>query len=415
MPLLTSLKPESLRAVLPPGWTAASAWAALREALGRRLGPAHAGLLAEPVAGATPGSAGWAADGAARRFYDLDAQSRDALKAELGRLVSDIRRLGDEIRRAPKDRDAALLPLLPLALEIPGWDYVYAVDGRPVLAGWGHVGANAAGPLGLLAALDDRIPVAEPPRRAWGVWAATFAALLVLLALTPVIARVLPWAWFLDSSLPVCRIDDDRLRPLADLEDERARGKALQTQLASLRIEMGEKQAQCPLPEPPPPPPPQVAAAPPPPPPPPPPKKEPPPPPPPPPPEPQGDLPADKWAQKDLKMLEGCWNRVTNMQTRDIRTGRIHPVRTWRMCFRGDGTGTQDMEYVNGRRCNSNVQAHFDQDRLVIDSTRDVPCSDGGAVFRTIEDCRRISAAEADCTGNQPRIGGGNIRSTFKR
>jgi hypothetical protein len=414
MTLLASLKPESLRPVLPAGWTPGAAWTALRDALGRRLDRAHAGLFAEPVAGNAPGTVGWAGAGDARRFYDLDAGSRDALKAEIGRLVSDIRRLGEEIDRNPKDRDATLRPLLTAAVEIPGWDYVYAVDGRPVLAAWGHVGAGAAGPIGVLAALDDRRAFEPPPGRPWGVWAATFAVLLLLLALTPFIARALPWGWFLDASLPVCRIDEDRIRPLADLEEERARGKALQTQLASIRGEIGAKQAQCALPEPPPPPP-QVAAAPPPPPPPPPPPKREPPPPPPPPPEPRGDLPADKWAEKDLKMLEGCWNRVTNMQTRDIRTGRVSPVRTWRMCFRGDGTGTQEMEYVNGRRCSSNVRANFDQERLVIDSVRDVPCSDGGAVFRTIEECRRLNETEADCIGNQPRVGGGNIRSTFKR
>jgi hypothetical protein len=252
MTLLASHKPESLRPVLPAGWTPAAAWAALREALSRRLSPAHAALFAEPVAGAAPGTIGWTADGAARRFYDLDAPSRDALKREIGRVVSDIRRLGEEDGRNLKDRDAALPPLLAAAVEIPGWDYVHAVAGRPVLAAWGHVAPGASAPRGILRALDDGVAWTPPPRRPWPVWAATAAVLLLLLLATPIVVRTLPWGALLDPPLPVCRIDEDRLRPLTELEEHRERGRALQSQLASLRLELAGKQAQCPLPEPPP-------------------------------------------------------------------------------------------------------------------------------------------------------------------
>jgi hypothetical protein len=252
MTLLESHKPESLRPVLPAGWTPPAAWAVLHEALSRRLSPAHAALFAEPVPGAAPGTIGRAAGSPARRFYDLDAPSRDALKREIGRLVSDIRRLGEEVGRNLKDRDAALPPLLAAAVEIPGWDYVHAVAGRPVLAAWGHVAPGASAPRGMLRGLDDGVAWTPPPRRPWPVWAATAAALLLLLLATPIVVRAMPWGALLDPPLPVCRIDEDRLRPLTELEEHRERGRALQSQLASMHIELAGKQAQCPLPEPPP-------------------------------------------------------------------------------------------------------------------------------------------------------------------
>jgi hypothetical protein len=297
----------AFRSVLPEGWTAAGAWPALTELLARRLAPAHAALFARPVEG------GWEAEGAAvRRFHDLDAARRAALTAEAGRLLSDIRRLREALAATPRDPDASLAPLLAAAAEIPGFDHLWAVDGRPVLTAWGHVPAGAPGPLGLLARFDDGVAWIPPARRPWAVWGATAAALLLLLAVVPLIARALPWDWAA-GLLPACGIEDDRLTPLHDLDAARARGKSLQAELASLREALGRKQAQCPLPEPT-----RVAAAPPPPPPSPPPRPERPPPqvqppPPPPPPAPPPQLREDQ----------------TRVQQRGGRTGRLQVILAW--------------------------------------------------------------------------------------
>jgi hypothetical protein len=310
MPILADLPAGALASVLPEGWTAPAAWAALRELLTRRLSPAHAALFAEPAI--ANGRISWAVEAAAvRRYHDLDAAARTALSAELGRLASDIRRLGEALRLARRDPDARLAPLLAAALEIPGFDQLHAADGRPVLAGWGHVPAAAGGPLGLLAALDDGRPYVPPPRPPWRVWGATVAVLLLLLALAPLIARAWPVDWFA-ADLPACRIDEDRLRPLLALDEARQRGKTLQDQLASLRAELGGKQAQCPLPRP------QVAAAPPPPPPPPP-RREPPPPPPQPPTPPPPPPPAPPQLREDQQRVE----------QRGGRTGRLQVILAW--------------------------------------------------------------------------------------
>ena len=77
----------------------------------------------------------------------------------------------------------------------------------------------------------------------------------------------------------------------ASLDDLQLDEKKLNVELAALQADLKNKVAQCKPVEPPKPPPPPPPVA-----------KAPPPPPPPPPP-----LPADRWAQKDLGILQGCW------------------------------------------------------------------------------------------------------------
>jgi hypothetical protein len=294
----------ALRSVLPAGLTAARAWPALTGLLARRLSRAHAGLFAAPAGG------GWEIEGASvRRFTDLDAASRAALTAEAGRLLSNIRRLREALAATSPDPDAALAPLLEAAPEIPGFDHLWAVDGRPVLTAWGHVPASAPGPLGLLARFDDGVAWTPPPRRPWAVWGATAAALLLLLAIVPLVAPALPWGWAA-GPLPACGIEDDRLAPLRDLDDARARGKALQAEFASLREAFGRKQAQCPMPESP-----RVVAAPPPP--------SPPPRPEPPPRPPQVQPPPPAPAPPQLGEDQ------TRVQQRGGRTGRLQVILAW--------------------------------------------------------------------------------------
>ncbi|HEY6716627.1 MAG TPA: hypothetical protein VI232_09805, partial [Reyranella sp.] len=130
-------------------------------------------------------------------------------------------------------------------------------------------------------------------RPAGGGWPRWLAALLfgLLLLLTLLIA-----SWFLracapvDSSMNLTTFEtpappappppaDPTSALKASLDDAQADEKQLKAELAALQADLRNKVAQCKPVEPP----------------------KPPPPPPPPP------LPADRWAQKDLGMLQGCW------------------------------------------------------------------------------------------------------------
>lgn len=245
---LIATRPQDLRPLMPmpPG----EAFAALQAVAGR-LSPAHAALFAMPVA--EEGGIAWGAPGArVARYADLDAASRAALTAEAGRILSDLRR---EAEREAASGGGPLAALWPAIAEIPSFDLVFAVDGRPVLAGWGHVGAAAPGPLGLLARFDDGLPWQPPPRRPWGVWVATLAALALLALLAGLIAPLLAWR-FLTPPQAACVAAQGDLEALARLVEAERGERDLRTELARLEEELGRRRLACPLPRPPDPPPP---------------------------------------------------------------------------------------------------------------------------------------------------------------
>lgn len=133
-------------------------------------------------------------------------------------------------------------------------------------------------------------------------------------------------------------------------------------------------------------------------------------------PPPEPDIPEQEWEEQDLGLLEGCWERVTNMVVIDHETGEETPVAEWRICFDEQGNGTQELTYENGVTCSGTVTAEFRPDgrmRLIDDG--DLPCSDGTRIFRGINDCRRLPDGTARCVGRQPEVGVDNIRSLFRR
>lgn len=237
---LAATRVQDLRPLLP--MPPAEAHAAL-QAEAQRLSPAHAALFAQPVA--EEGAIAWAAPGARMaRYADLDAASRATLAAEAGRILSDLRR---EAERQAAEGGGALARLWPAIAEIPSFDLLFAVDGRPVLAGWGHVGATAPGPLGLLARFDDGLPWQPPSRRPWGVWAATLAALALLALLAGLAGPLLAWR-FLSPPQALCVAAEGDLAALARLVETERSERDLRTELARLEEELGRRRLACPLP-----------------------------------------------------------------------------------------------------------------------------------------------------------------------
>jgi hypothetical protein len=251
-PLIT-LPLDGYRAILPAGQDHAAAHRALTALLNDALGPEVTGFFA-PVSATEHGLSFFAPEGRVARFAELDATGRDRLRAEIGRIISELRRAA-ALAAVENPAGAGHLPaLVAAAIEIPSFEQVFAHEGRPVLAGWGMAPGNAPGGLGLLSDLDDGKP-AEAPARA--PLAALGAALLALLLLGALAAFASPWiARWLAPEPGMCRVEQGDLDAMQTLLRERERERELRHRMATLEEELGRRRAECPLPEPPPPPPP---------------------------------------------------------------------------------------------------------------------------------------------------------------
>jgi hypothetical protein len=242
----------------------------------------------------------------------------------------------------------------------------------------------------------DVLGEAEQARLPW--LAALLVGVLLLLAL-------LIGSWFLRACAPV-----DPSTNLTTLETppppapppppdptaalkvslDEAQGDAsrLKAELAALDADLKNKLAHCPPveppkpPPPPPPPPPPVAKAPPPP------------------------LPADRWAQKDLSMLQGCWRLGHDTQGNIGISGRSEmcSVKAGRICFSGGGRGERETTAVCPRtgtiRCTAPITARFDNDSTLGTTQPPVSCNPMGTSWNGPPNsltCRRVNDALAIC------------------
>jgi hypothetical protein len=236
----------------------------------------------------------------------------------------------------------------------------------------------------------------RPTGRGWSRW---LAALLVglLLLLTLLIA-----SWFLRACAPVDPSTnltaletpaapappppiDPTLALKASLDDAADDEKKLRAELAALQADLRDKVAQCKPVEPSkPPPPPPVAKAPPPPPP----------------------LPADRWAQKDLGMLQGCWRLGHDTQGNIGLGGRAEScaVKAGRICFQGNGSGERQTTAVcpgtGTITCTAPITARFGNDTSLGTTQPAVRCNPTGTSWNGPPNsltCRRVSDSLAIC------------------
>ena len=254
-PLIT-LSLDGNRAILPAGQDHPGAHRALTALLSETLGAEVSGFFA-PVTATEQGMNFFAPEGRVARFAELDATGRERLRAEIGRIISELRRAAALAAAKDPARAGHLPALVSAAIEIPSFEQVFAHAGRPVLAGWGVAPANAPGGLGLLRDLDDGKP-AEAPARA--PLAALGAALLALFLLGALAAFAAPWiARWMAPEAGMCRVEQGDLDAMQTLLRERERERELRHRLAALEEELGRRRAECPLPAAPPPSPPPPA------------------------------------------------------------------------------------------------------------------------------------------------------------
>jgi hypothetical protein len=251
-PLIT-LPLDGYRPILPAGLDHAAAHRALTALLVEALGAEVAGFFA-PVSATEHGLTFFAPEGRVARFAELDATGRDRLRAEIGRIISALRRAAALAAANDPQASGHLPALVAAAIEIPSFEQVFAHEGRPVLAGWGVAPANAPGGLGLLRDLDDGKPAEAPARTPI---AALGAALFALFLLGALAAFAAPWiARWMAPEPGMCRVEQGDLDAMQSLLLEKERERELRNRLAALEEELGRRRAACALPEPPPPPPP---------------------------------------------------------------------------------------------------------------------------------------------------------------
>jgi len=258
----------------------------------RRLGDGPANLLADPQLRESGDGIDWysAQSGSVQRLSELGESERaDVLRIAEAHLDA-IRALGAQLQASATSEEARLIGRsLELATARPSDDFVFVVDGQPVIVAWGYEADAAASlqpfaltpvpaPAPPAAILASAPAVSLPGRLGWAPWlsALLFGLLLLLLLLLT--------SWLLRACVPV----DPSLNiathetpappapeappdptPLlkASLDDEKTDEQKLKAELASLQAELKTKLEQCKPIEPPkpPPPPPPVAKAPPPP------------------------------------------------------------------------------------------------------------------------------------------------------
>lgn len=366
MTILLETPAGALRPLLPAGRDLLAWHGALADEISRHLSPAHAAVLARPVP--TPAGMAWDAPGRSVRYGDLPAAGRRALDAALGAVLSDIRRLA-ESGAAPAVQDA-----WPALREVPDMGHVFAVDGRPVLAAWGHASTGAPG---RLARLDDGVRWRAKPRPPWGVYGGALAV-LALAALGAGLLLPRAAAWVVPAPT-ACAIVPGQLEAMNGQMREENRTAELRTLLAALTEEVGRRQLQCPVRVLPPAAPPVAPPA-------------------PPPAPPRADLPQDRWDRRDLAMFEGCWNLYTSMSLFNEDRTRRSAVTTWRMCFDRGGQGTQTVAAEDGRGCTGPITAQFDGNAFKV--TEPTNCRGPNLVLtRSERVCTRLTDTEADCVG----------------
>jgi hypothetical protein len=377
--LLAAVSLAGHRVCLPAGSDHAAAHAQLTALLAQAAGPETAGLFAEPRSG--PSEIEYVApDGRVARYDELDAGGRTALRAEIGRLASLLRQAAERAAQRDPVRCGNWPALAAGAIEIPTFELVYAREGRPVLAGWGLCPAAAPMGLGLIRALDDGRGL--EPRLVFPIWAAVLS-LLALLAIGAMAALAAPVLIALfDPPEAVCRVAPADQQAFLELDSERKREQELRRSLASVQQAGGEKRAACPIPTVPAIPPPAKA---------------------------QPALPADRWNNKDLSMLAGCWQLGKETVARMGLPGgnkEMCRVSAGKICFDGNGNGTREMTDIcpsTGKiECRAPITASFGADGNVHTRQPMVNCKPTSTWFAepNFLNCRRVSDDHASCKDN---------------
>ncbi len=248
----------------------------------RRLGDGPADLLADPQLRESGDGIDWyaARTGTVQRLSELDESQRTEVLRIVEDQLASIRSLGAQLMGSQTSEEARLIGRsLELSTSRPSDDFVFVVDGQPVIVAWGYEADAAAG---LQAFQLATVPAAARPEAVFASapaamlpatrivgWAPWFSALLFGLLL---LLLLLLTSWLLRACVPVDpTVNIATLEtpapsapeappdptPLlkAALESAGDEEQKLKAELASLQAELKDKLEQCKPVEPPKPPP----------------------------------------------------------------------------------------------------------------------------------------------------------------
>lgn len=288
---------------------------------------------------------------------------------------------------------------------IPSLDYVYVVDGRPVLTGWGYVGVN-----GFYDLLKNKtIQIKQQAQRLFWLrfpWITALFALFigVLISLLWNIAQHTDNACYLEKEMQSVVKEQEQNQALLKKRDDLQ--NSIQTYKKQCQLPVINPLAPLdvpeivPLPQEPPTPalPPVSEAG----------KlpntnnipkqKLPP------KPEKKEDLPKDSWNKKDISMLNGCWRLTTPMNLQNLITNQPIPIQSWSVCFDKSGNGYQTITTKANKTCKGPVKAYFRGSEIIM--THPARCSGDFPVMQGTNVCRYENDREAQCvyTDNQHTV-----------
>ena len=118
-------------------------------------------------------------------------------------------------------------------------------------------------------------------------------------------------------------------------------------------------------------------------------------------PKPRPPLPADRWAKKDVSLLDGCWQ--LGRKTSTTVDGQQCVVKAGRICFQSNGGGQRQMSSQcsdKAVRCSAPVRATFGGNGTLSLTQRDSPCDQKGVTWwgdKASLNCRRVNDTLAIC------------------
>jgi hypothetical protein len=258
----------------------------LRSVIRRRLGDGPADLLADPQLRDSGDGIDWyaARPGTARPLAELGDDDRTEALRTVEAHLGAIRTLGAQLQASDSGEEARLIGRsLELATTRPSDDFIYVVDGQPVIVAWGYE-ADAAASLQTFA--SPPVPMVErpvatmasapmpalPAGLGWSRWLSALLFGLLLLLLLLITSWLLRACSPVDPTLNVATIEtpappapepppDPTPLLKASLDEAEADDKRLKAELAALETDLKKKVDQCKPVEPPKPPPPPPQAA----------------------------------------------------------------------------------------------------------------------------------------------------------
>lgn len=359
----------------------------------RLVGPAHAQLFARPEI--TGDYIRWECDGnQSLAWQALSPVQKEQLLNTVQQMLSDIRQV------ACNHPESFIYQLLPNWHQLPSFDYLYAVDGKPVITNWGYTNTNGARDL---LTNNDVANIPHSPRSKFLI---SFPWITALIAFFLGLLAALLWS-VVTFSKSSCLATYPSKDQIAQVQNDISKNKQLLDQKNNLLKNLQDLNKKCQIPpvvplkpkdmepvqplpdiEPSPdvspeknldlPPvdmPQKKAEA----------------------PKPNVPLPKTAWDNKDLSMFKGCWHLTTPLFliTPRLFHTSTEPIRDWSLCFDQNGNGRQVLTSVNGTRCQGPLRANFQGQQVIL--SQPAECSGDFTLIGGRNTCVRVNDHEASC------------------